>query len=332
MEYVQTVLVQVAPTKLDEAMGPQGLLTELEAHRDYASAQRGFLGMRITRTANPEGDVLVVVETRWANNNAMADYSALKNNVAGIISTHGDETIPNSLQVHRMEAMRSETADAPARVYDRLALALLIPIGVLAFALLVIYGMSRIYLSLPRTAATPLAAVLALSLLGIAWYFANNPGVPRWQLAGVAAVGIAALAIGGTAAAIYDEGNKEFKQVTAPSPVASAPAVGGTPAPAGAAEIDMQDNEFTTTNVTVKSGDTITIRNSGSATHNVHIAPSGEDYSTQFCKATGPDPCSKPASIPGGQTGTITVNLPPGTYNFRCDFHAPGMKGSLTVQ
>ena len=136
MEYVQTVLVQIAATKLDEASGPQGLLPAIEAHRDLASAQRGFQGMRITRTANPEGDVLVVVETRWANNNAMADYSTLKNNVESIIRAHEGELVPSSLQVHRMESLKSETAEAPARIYDRLALALLIPLGVLAFALL----------------------------------------------------------------------------------------------------------------------------------------------------------------------------------------------------
>src|SRR3990172_6651533 len=98
MEYVQTVLVQIAATKLDEASGPQGLLPAIEAHRDLASAQRGFQGMRITRTANPEGDVLVVVETRWANNNAMADYSTLKNNVESIIRAHEGELVPSSLQ------------------------------------------------------------------------------------------------------------------------------------------------------------------------------------------------------------------------------------------
>ena len=84
MEYVQTVLVQIAATKLDEATGPQGLLTALEAHRDFAAAQRGFQGMRITRTANPEGNVLVVAETRWAYNNAMADYSSLMTTVVNL--------------------------------------------------------------------------------------------------------------------------------------------------------------------------------------------------------------------------------------------------------
>lgn len=334
MEYVQTVLVQIAATKLDEATGPTGLLTALESHRDFASGQRGFQGMRITRTANPEGDVLVVVETRWASNNTMADYSTLKNNVESIAKAHESETVANSLQVHRMESVKSEAADAPNRIYDRLALALLIPVGVLAFALLVIFGLSRIYLSLPSEAATPLAAGIALGVLGISWYFSSNPSAPRWQILGVAAVAVATLAIGGTAAAIYDEGNKEVKaEPTAPVATApTAPGGGATPSAPGAPEIDMTDNKFSVTDITVKSGDTINISNKGQAIHNVHISGPDGNFAAPFCKAGGPEPCSKPASVPAGTAATLAVAIPPGTYNYRCDFHPDEMKGKITVQ
>ena len=330
MEYVQTILVQIAATKLEEAMAPQGLLPALEAHRDTAAAQRGFQGMRVTRTANPEGNVLVVIETRWANNNAMADYSTLKGNVESIVRAHDGETVANSLQVHRMESLKSDAVDAPNRIYDRLALALLIPVGVLAFALLCIYGLSRIYLALPSAAATPLAAGIALGVLGIAWYFSSNPSAPRWQILGVAAIAVATLAIGGTAAALYDEGNKEVKAEPTP-PIATVP-VGGstTPTAPSAAEIDMEDNKFSVTDVTVKSGDTININNKGQAIHNVHVAAGGS-FAAAFCKTTGPEPCSKPASVPAGSASSIIINVPAGTYDFRCDFHPDQMKGKLTV-
>jgi plastocyanin/heme-degrading monooxygenase HmoA len=332
MEYVQTVLVQIAATKLEEATGPQGLLTALGAHRDFAAGQRGFLGMRVTRTANPEGNALVVTETRWANNNAMADYSTLKNNVESIVRAHESETVPGTLQVHRMEALKSEAAEAPNRIYDRLALALLIPIGVLAFALLCIYGLSRIYLALPSSAATPLAAGIALGVLGISWYFASNPSAPRWQILGIGAIAVATLAIGGTAAALYDEGNKEVKVAPTP-PAATAPAgASTTPAPAGAAEIDMEDLKFTVTDISVTSGATININNKGAAVHNVHVADASGKYTDQFCKTSGPDPCSKPTAVPAGSSATIAINLPAGTYDFRCDFHPDQMKGKLTVK
>jgi plastocyanin/heme-degrading monooxygenase HmoA len=332
MEYVQTVLVQIAATKLDEATGPQGLLTELESHRELASGQRGFQGMRITRTANPEGNVLVVVETRWANNNAMADYSTLKTNVESIINAHGGEIVPNSLQVHRMESLRSEAADAPNRIYDRLALALLIPIGVLAFALLCIYGLSRIYLALPSHAATPLAAGIALGILGISAYFASNPAAPRWQVIGVVVIALGTLAIGGTAAALYDEGNKEVKTVVAPLPTPPPGGTATTPTTPGAAEFDMEDNKFVTTELTVDTGAIINVHNKGTAIHNVHVAASGGTFAAAFCKTADPAPCSKPSAVPAGTSGTITINLPAGTYDFRCDFHPDQMKGTLTVK
>ncbi len=328
MEYVQTVLAQVAANKTAEA---DALISELEAHRPLASSQRGFGGMRISRTANPEGNILIVVETRWANSNAMADYSTLKSNVAAIIGARQDILVPNSLQVHRMEAVTGETPEAPNRVYDRLALALFIPVGVLAFALLVIYGLSRIYLSLPAAAATPLAGGIALGILLIAWYFAANPAVPRWQILGVAGIALGTLAVGGTAAAIYDEDNKVVHQVVAPTPP---PAGNQTPTAPGTPVIDMQDNVFVETAVTVKGAATevtIPVNNQGTAVHNVHVAASGA-FDVPFCKVNGPAPCSKPASIPGGQSGTLTFTLPAGTYDFRCDFHPQQMTGKLTVQ
>lgn len=334
MEYVQTVLAQVQATRTADA---DAIVSELEDHRPVASSQHGFRGMRISRTANPEGNLLLVVETRWANNNAMADYSTLKENAASIIAAHQDALVPNSLQVHRMEAVAGEAAEAPNRVYDRLALALFVPLGVLAFALLVIYGLSRIYLALPDAAATPLAAGIALAILLIAWYFSANPSVPRWQILGVVAIAIGTLAIGGTAAAIYDDNNHEVKVVAPPT---TAPPAGQTPTAPGEAVIDMQDNKYVDAagnpeaTVTVQGANkatTIPIQNNGQAVHNVHVAASGS-FDSPFCKVNGPAPCSDPASIPGGQTGKITFTLAAGTYDFRCDFHPQEMTGKLVVQ
>jgi len=334
MDYVQTVLASIQATKFDEASAPGGLLEELESHRDYLAGQRGSRGMSVTRSANPEGDVLVVVETRWAANNDMADYSSRDPNVAGILNRHAALLVPGSVQVHRMQSEKSEAQDAPNRVYDRLALALFWPVGILAFALVVIFALSRIYLTLPGSWATPMAVGIALIILGLAWYFAANPSVPRWQWAGAGAVLLIALGISGTAAAVYDDKHAEVKH--AEGPVATAPA-GGTPAAPGTPEIDMGDNFFAdlsgnkSPTVTVKSGETIPVHNRGTALHNVHVAASGS-FDAQFCKTTDPAPCSKPAQVPAGTDATLTVNIPPGTYNFRCDFHTAEMNGKLVVQ
>jgi plastocyanin/heme-degrading monooxygenase HmoA len=325
MEYVHTVLAQIAATRADNA---DRIIDEIEGHREFASSRRGFRGMRITRTARPEGDVLVVVETRWANINDMTDYAAGES-AAEILGRHEDVLVPGSIQTHRMEAVSSETAEAPNRVYDRLALALFVPVGVLAFSLLTIYGFSRIYLARPQTGATIFAALLSLVILGLAFYFAMNPRVPRWQMAGVFVVGIAALAIGGTAGAIYDEEHKETHTV-APT----APPNGGeeTPAAPGEAVIDMDDNFFVQEAITVASGTEIPVNNLGSAIHNVHVASADGTYAEAFCSTGGETPCSDPDTIPGGDSGVLLVDLPPGDYNFRCDFHVDEMNGVLTVQ
>lgn len=326
MEYVHTVFAQIQANKADEA---DELVKQLEAHQSIASTMRGFRGMRISRSAHPEGNVQLVVETRWESNNDMADYSAAKENAATIIEEHGDLLVPGSLQSHRMESVSGERAEAPSRMYDRLALALFVPLGVLAFAALAIYGMSRIYLALPAAGASIMAVLVALAILLLSWYFASNPRVPRWQWLAVVVVGIGSLAIGGTVAAVYDENNKEVHSAE-PTP----PPDGGTPPPPGApSPFVMEDNTFAGSPGTIPANQEVVIpaHNEGTAIHNVHVAVSGSFASDDPCNEGDPG-CSDPDSIRGGQEGTVTLNLPPGEYQFRCDFHVDEMQGTLTVQ
>ncbi len=343
MEYVLTGLARIQATKFDEASAAGGLLDQLEAHRDYLPSQAGFRGMNLTRSANPEGDVQVVVETRWASNNAMADYSSEEPNIAAIINANQDVLVPGSVQILRMQSEAEEYQDAPNKTYDRLAGALLWPVGILAFSALVVFFLSRIYLTLSdlngdeSTWATVLAVGIPILILLIAWYFASHPGAPRWQWAGTAIVILGILAIAGTGAAIYDNQNEEVIAPPTPPPAGS-PAAGTTPTAPGAPVIDTGDNFFADTSgnknesarFTAKPGETITINNGGSAIHNVHVAATGT-YSGSACTATGPDPCSKPASIQGGASGTLVLNLAVGTYKFRCDFHPSEMNAEIEI-
>ena len=287
--------------------------------------------MRISRTAHAEGNILLVVETRWSSNNAMVDYGSAKENAASVIEKHADLLVPGTLQTHRLESVggAGSPAEAPNRMYDRLALALFVPLGVLAFALVAIYGLSRIYLALPTAGASIMAILVALSILGICAYFVSNPGAPRWQWLGVAVVGIAALGIGGTVAGIYDENNKEVHVPETPGPGPGEPT---PPGPGGPASIVMTDNAFDQTALTIPAGEEVVIdlRNDGSAVHNVQVAVSGS-YSDGTC-ARGSEGCSDPNSIRGGQSGTLTLNLAAGTYDFRCDFHVDQMNGTITAQ
>ena len=86
-----------------------------------------------------------------------------------------------------------------------------------------------------------------------------------------------------------------------------------------------------TVSVTAGKETTINVTNKGTAIHNVHVAASGT-YDAPFCKASGAAPCTKPASVPAGAPATLVVNLPAGTYDFRCDFHPDQMKGKLEVK
>jgi plastocyanin/heme-degrading monooxygenase HmoA len=327
MEYVHTVLAQIAAARAGEA---EPLISELESHRAIASAMRGYRGMRISRTAHPEGNVLLVVETRWANNNAMVDYSTARETAFSIVEKHQDLLVPGSLQTHRLESVAgAEGGEAPNRMYDRLALALFVPVGVLAFALLVIYGMSRIYLALPSTGASIMAVAVALGILGVSAYFASNPSIPRWQWLAVGIATVAALAVGGTVGAIYDESTKE---VVAGPTVEPSPGAAETPAAPGAITIVMTDNAFDLTDITIPANTetVIQLRNDGNAPHNVDVAVSGT-FPKGIC-ASGAPGCSEPRQIRGGETATLTLNLPPGAYNFRCDFHTTEMTGTITAQ
>jgi plastocyanin len=101
--------------------------------------------------------------------------------------------------------------------------------------------------------------------------------------------------------------------------------------------IDLEDNVFVfngeenpTITIAPDTEMTFTLNNTGTAIHNMHVAASGE-FQENFCTGQE-DPCSAPPRISGGDTGTITLNLPPGTYDYRCDFHTTEMNGTIEVQ
>src|SRR3972149_6517785 len=107
MEYVQTVLVQIQADRIDEASRPGGLLSELDEHRAFLDQQHGFHDMRVTRSINAEGNVLLVVETHWADDESLVRYETGEPNVASIVGKHDDVIVRDSLQVLDMEALRA---------------------------------------------------------------------------------------------------------------------------------------------------------------------------------------------------------------------------------
>ena len=69
----------------------------------------------------------------------------------------------------------------------------------------------------------------------------------------------------------------------------------------------------------------ITVSNAGAAVHNVNID----------AKNNPSDPAIHSGDINPGESGTVAVNLPAGTWYFYCNIpghEAAGMAGNLTVQ
>lgn len=126
--------------------------------------------------------------------------------------------------------------------------------------------------------------------------------------------------------------------------VPAAPAATPTPQPAatpqpsptpvsGTISLEMGDNFFQlggeqNPTLTVKAGETITVslKNGGLAIHNMRVAGEDNQYNT------GDDEVSEPVTIVAGGEGTLQLTLnTPGTYSYRCDFHADVMKGQIVV-
>jgi plastocyanin len=335
MEYIQTVLFQVEATRLEQAAQEGGLLPALDEHREFLKQQAGFRDLRITRSINPEGNVLIMVETRWADDASLVQYETNEPNVATIVRSHGDVVYTDSLQVLDMEALRTDASWRPlekaSEARSRVMLPLLIPIGVLAFILLIVYGLSRVYLEIQGDGATALAAGITIGILIIAFYLAWSRDVPGWQIATIFVVATAVLAGGAIwALANEDEGSAEHaaEEPAGEEPAGESPGEGG-PA-AGANVVLMDDNFFAieeggeenpTLSVPAGEETTLTLENVGTAAHNMAVTGAG-----------GEDIVSEPSLIGGGASGEIVLTLDAGSYDYVCQFHPQEMAGTVEAE
>ncbi len=87
------------------------------------------------------------------------------------------------------------------------------------------------------------------------------------------------------------------------------------------AEVGMENIQFTPNEITVSAGDTITFTNDESVPHDVE-------------KTSGPGPAFSSGPQGGMNEGdTFELKLDePGTYEYVCRVHAPGMSGTITVK
>jgi plastocyanin len=290
--------------------------------------------MRVTRSINAEGNVLLVVETRWRDDNSLVEYETREPTVMSIINRHQDLIVQDSLQVLDMEALRAGSGRRPAaEASERLALPMLVPLGILAFALLVIYGLSRVYLELDNDVATGLAAGIAVGILATAWFLASRPSIPGWQIASIGVVAAAVLT-GGALFAVIDEDDGE---ATAEEPPAAAsPAAGETPAAAPGDNVFdvamIPTIQFDSDEISLPADTQVTVRADNQDTAILHNWALYE--SKEAAESEGPSAAialTEICAAPCLDEVTFTAP-PPGEYFFRCDVHPIQMVGTAIVE
>ena len=99
---------------------------------------------------------------------------------------------------------------------------------------------------------------------------------------------------------------------------------GGAAGAGGTVDISARDFSFDPSDPAVKSGEvTFTLANDGQTAHSLEI----EDVNGSDQEIEG--------DVSPGQSGTLKVNLKPGTYEFYCpvdDHKEMGMEGEITVK
>jgi plastocyanin len=86
-------------------------------------------------------------------------------------------------------------------------------------------------------------------------------------------------------------------------------------------EVSMENVQFEPKDVTVKAGETITFKNNEALAHDVQKASGpGDDFSS-----------GGSGEMQQGDTFELTLDQP-GSYEYVCNVHAPGMAGTITVK
>jgi plastocyanin len=200
-----------------------------------------------------------------------------------------------------------------ARTRDRLFLPVVLPIGLLALLVAVLFGFSRILLSLRPTPATTTALVVAVAIVVVAGVAASRTVIRASSLAAMAGAiaGIAMLAGGVELIASSPAGEAEGEGP-----------VGGGGAPALTVTASGIQYDTSTIDLTADTPAIIRFDNKDAGVqHNIAIYQDDTLQKLLFKGdlVTGPDTVDY--RVPG---------LPPGTYFFHCDVH-PTMHGTVKV-
>jgi plastocyanin len=146
------------------------------------------------------------------------------------------------------------------------------------------------------------------------------------RLLAVMAVLISIAALGLVSGCGDDDEDTDVAATTAPEETTATEPAGG--AGGGAAtSVEMTEYEFIPNDLTVSSGDSLSLENTGEIPHNLTIVE-GEPEAGGTELAASDD-------FPGGESGEMTVDAEPGEYGILCTIpgHAEqGMTGTITVE
>jgi len=238
-----------------------------------------------------------------------------------------------------------EPSQEDREVHERLALPLLIPAVVFLFAVLVIYGLSRIYLELDTYKvgdvgmATPLAIGVSLIIFLVAAYLASRPRITMLQIGPIFIVAASLLTAGSVWAAVHEE-----KETEAPS-VTETPGGDQTPVPTEGIAVQLIDPAFGVTvdpASTAAGSVTFNVTNTGTIIHNLRViktelAPDALPLTSDsfYVDEEQVEVVGSIAEFTSGQPETLTVDLAAGGYVLICNVathYESGMYTTFTVE
>jgi|FLYL01.1.fsa_nt_gi uncharacterized cupredoxin-like copper-binding protein len=231
-------------------------------------------------------------------------------------------------------------------VHSRLLLPLLIPAGAFLFAVLAIYGLSRIFLDLRQyevgdvNMAVPLATGVALAILGVAAYLASRPSVPGWQMGAIVLVAAALLTGGSIWSAVHEEETPEEHAVAEETPP---PGENGDGAAGEVVAVELFDSfDIEVDPASVPAGDvTFDVTNAGNIPHNLRVIASDADPGSLPVSGGMVDEAqvdvvaSTTADLPGGENEQVAASLDAGSYILICNVaghYEAGMYVGFTVE
>ncbi len=89
----------------------------------------------------------------------------------------------------------------------------------------------------------------------------------------------------------------------------------------GGTSVSLENIQFNPKDLTIKAGQTVTFTNKESVPHDVHkTSGPGDDFSS-----------GDPGGMQQGDTFKLKLDKP-GTYEYVCEVHKPGMAGTITVK